>query len=164
MTKKYLESKLRLAIAVTAVALLSAGCQELQELMDGYSEPEWTSVVNHRDGRRFVTDGKIAIDVKFAEPKKLPTTTSASWFDSALYHHSIAEKQELFANVDIRADPEDATVLTAPGGLVFDKAQIDYVRGKFHGRLSFWQFQRMEPVVIMVDKQAIGVLRVLSQP
>ncbi len=29
--------------------------------MLGYSEPEWTSVVNHPDGRRFVTDGRLAM-------------------------------------------------------------------------------------------------------
>ncbi len=104
MGKKHADPKLRLTIAFTAAALLGAGCQEL---MMGYAEPEWTSVVNHPDGRCFVTDGRVAMDVTFAEPKELPTATAPSWFDSALRSHSVAERQELFSSLDVRASQDD---------------------------------------------------------
>ncbi len=67
--------------------------------------------------------------------------------------------------MDVRASQEDSNVLIGPGGIVLDKEHINYLRGKFTShRLTFWQFRRMNPVVIMIDVKAAGAMKVISQP
>ena len=147
------------------VALVSlAGCHEL---IMGYTTPEWTSVAKHRDGRQFLTDGSIAIEVKIAEEDELPeSTSSASWFSDALYQHSIAERQTLFALTDIKASKGNPEILIGPGQLQLEESHVSYLRKKIAAshRVTFWQHSRMQPLVIVVDGQGAGAIKPLAQP
>lgn len=153
-------SKVFFTAAFLGLSLI--GCQQL---FMNYSEPEWNAVARHSDGREFVTDGKIAIDVSFAELEELPTGQgSTAWFEGALQEQGFAERRELFSITDIRESEDDPDVSTGPGGLVLDSYQIEYIRGKFFGRkVSFWQLRRMDPLVIVVDEKPVGALKVISQ-
>ena len=105
------------------VALVSlAGCHEL---IMGYTTPEWTSVAKLGDGRQFVTDGSLAIDVNVAEEEELPeSASSASWFSDALYQHSIAERQVLFSLTDIKASEGNPEIVVAPGQLQLEESYV----------------------------------------
>lgn len=149
---------------VVAIVSLATGCKQLETAIKGYSAPEWNAVAKSSDGRQFVTDGRLALVVDLAQPKELPSETSPAWFDSALRSHSVAEKQELFTRQDVKASADDPNVVIAPGGIVLDKNHVNYVAGEVSGRLSFWQFSRMEPIVIVVDGKAAGAMKVISQP
>lgn len=146
------------------VALVSlAGCHEL---IMGYTTPEWTSVAKLGDGRQFVTDGSLAIDVNVAEEEELPeSTSSASWFSDALYQHSIAERQVLFGLTDIKASEGNPEIVVAPGQLQLEESYVSYLRKKLASRhrIAFWQHSRMQPVVIVVDGQGAGAIKPLAQ-
>lgn len=133
----------------------------------GYTTLEWTSVAKIPDGRQFVTDGSIAIDVALAQVEELPEAeSSASWFSDALYRNSLAQRRELFSVTDIKASKGNPEIVVAPGGLQLEEKYVSYIRNEFGSshRISFWQQGRMLPVVIVFDGvDAVGVLKVLAQ-
>ena len=145
-------------LTVALLSLLIAGCQDL---LMGNTEPEWNAVANHPDGRQFVTDGKIAIDVSVAELEELPTGRgSIDWFEPSMRANGFAERRVLFGLLDLRAH-DNPDLIAGPATLVLEKYQVDYLRGKFSGsQVGFWQLRQNDPLVILVDERAVGAVRV----
>lgn len=151
-------------LPLVALATL-VGCGNLHEMIMGYTTPEWKSVAQLRDGRQFVTDGAIALNVKVAEADPLPDAESKAWFSEALYLHSVAERQELFSLGDIKASEGNPSIVVGPGELQLEEVHVSYLRHKIASshRVAFWQHSRMQPVVIVLDGNGEGALKPLAQ-
>ena len=164
MSRKPAFLKISLIVTLAAGLFVAAGC----ELLMGYTTPEWTSVAKSPDGRQFVTDGSIAIDVAYAQVEELPEAeSSASWFSETLYRNSIAQRRELFSVMDIKASEGNPEIVIAPGGLQLEEKYVSYIQSKFarNHRVAFWQQRRMLPLVIVSDgTNAVGAMKVLAQP
>ena len=155
-----------LLVAILAV-LAVAGCDRVNELVMGYTTPEWRSVATLRDGRKFVTDGTIALDVKIAEiaDEDLPPEESAAWFSDALYQHSIAERQELFSLKDIKDLESSEVFVMGPGNLKLEQTYVTYLSNRYGSshRIAFWQHSSMQPIVIVVNGEGAGAMKPFSQ-
>lgn len=162
MNEKPAVLKTSLFLTLAASLLVFAGCDQLM----GYKTPEWTSVAKSRDGRQFVTDGKIAMDVEFAEPKELPTTESSPWFAEALDRNAAAERRVLFTLADIRPSDGNPEIVVAPGGMQLEESHVTYLQIKYASsyQVGLWQQRSMEPVVVVINGQAVGAFRPISQP
>jgi hypothetical protein len=150
---------------VALAPFVMGGCGDLNELVMGYTTPEWTSVAKLRDGRQFVTDGSIALEVAVAEVEEPPQETSRAWFSEALSQHSVAERQELFSLKDIKASEGNPSIVVGPGNLQLEETYVTYLSNKLSSshRVSFWQHSRMQPIVIVVDGVGAGAMKPLAQ-
>lgn len=155
-----LKRTLLLVLAASVFAL--ASCEQLM----GYKTPEWTSVAKSRDGRQFVTDGKIAMDVELAQPKALPTTESPAWFGEALDANARAERRVLFSIADIKPSQGNPEIVVAPGGMQLEESHVTYLQLKYASsyQVGLWQQRSMQPVVVVINGQAVGAFKPISQP
>ncbi len=163
MSRKPPWLKISLMVTLAAGLFVAASC----ELIMGYTTPEWTSVAKSRDGREFVTDGRIAIDVAYARVKELPEAeSSASWFSDALYRNSLAERRVLFAARDIKPSYGNSVIVLAPAGLELEESYVSYIQNKFSTshNIGYWQQSPTQPVVIVFDGSiAVGAMKVPGQ-
>ena len=163
MSRKSAFLKISLIVTLAAGLFVASGC----ELLMGYTTPEWTSVAKSRDGREFVTDGRIAIDVAYARVEELPEVeSSASWFSDALYRNSLAERRVLFSGRDIKPSEGNPEILIGPAGLQLEESYVSYIQHKFSTshNIAYWQQSPTQPVVIVFDGSiAVGAMKVPGQ-
>ena len=147
-----------------AALVLLDGCGNLNEMIMGYTTPDWRAVAKSRDGRQFVTDGAIALNVKVAEFEALPEGESKAWFSEALYLHSVAERQELFGLGDIKASEGNPSIVVGPGELQLEEVHVSYLRNAIASkhRVAFWQHSRMQPVIIVFDGVGEGAFEAVG--
>ena len=148
-----------LVCAVWAIAGL--GCQQLDRLF-APPEPHWNAIIQF-DGLEYVTDGTLAIDARLARLDRRPSRQSPAWFGRAFQKQSVAERRDLFSIHDIEVVDGEAEA-RGPANLVVDAASMAFLQAKLGGeRARMWQGLPMEPLVIVIDGQPIGALRVISQ-
>ena len=123
-------------------------------------EPTWQGIIRLRDGRTFVTDGGLAIDAALAKPAKLPDRElAAKVFEDYL---RASHKDECgFTDLDAAAS---GRTYTTPSGIALNATYINYLRrilpaASLHLRMT----GKMQPVVIVADRKAIGVLMPVRQ-
>ena len=111
MSRKQVLSERQLLLGTIAGAflfVLAAGCTS-------YTEPTWTSVAKV-EGRNYVTDGNIAIDMKLIEVSQPPPLQSTSkWFSESLFQNLRADTPEQFNLDEIRASDGNAEIVLGPG-------------------------------------------------
>jgi hypothetical protein len=70
---RHISSNAIVAIVIMTAQVLLAQTRIKPTTPGSSDDPAWQSVVRLPDGRTFVTDGGLAIDVAFAKPAQLPT-------------------------------------------------------------------------------------------
>jgi hypothetical protein len=144
---------------VLVAALAAASCSELQESIYGYEEPAWTATSELADGRVFVTDTHIALDVVWAQPETMPSGTfpreriepMIHWLERAGSPNamSLGEVQDLGVDGALRG----------PGGMLVSPEYIAYLRGKFMFHdVVLYARQNNEDIVVAIDGDFAGVL------
>ena len=160
MSRKQVLSERQLLLGTIAGAflfVLAAGCTS-------HTEPTWTSVAKV-EGRNYVTDGNIAIDMKLIEVSQPPPLQSTSkWFSESLFQNLRADTPEQFNLDEIRASDRNAEIVLGPGEQQLKEKYITYLTGKLSSdhRVAFWQLSEMEPMVIVVDGKAVGAMKALN--
>jgi hypothetical protein len=114
----------------------------------------WTRIVHLRDGRTFVSDGAIALDVEVAKPNVSPSHVLAEASAKVIEDYLTAELPDDFALSQLirRGD-----VYAAPSGVTLNPIYIDYLRRALpESRLRMKGSS--EPVVIELNGKAVGLL------
>jgi len=123
-------------------------------------DPTWQGIVRLADGRLFVTDGGLAIDAALAKPATLPDREFPS---KVLEDYLKAAHKDECSLSDLKAVASGRTY-TTPSGIALNATYIDYLRRRLptgSGRLRMTA--AMQPVVIVADGKAVGVLMPVRQ-
>jgi hypothetical protein len=123
-------------------------------------DPTWQGILRMRDGRTFVSDGGLAIDAAVAKPGKLPGRELPA---KILEDYLGASHKDECGLRDLAAAASGLTY-TTPSGIVLNATYINYLRRILpaaSGRLRMTG--KTQPVVIVVNGKAIGVLMPVAQ-
>jgi len=118
-------------------------------------DPAWQGVVRMSDGRRFVTDGGLAVDVAVARPAKLPDRELPG---KTLESYLAASSPVEFGFGDLVVAPTGHTY-TAPQGIPLNATYINYLRRILPSRdVRFRMSGALQPVVVLAGGKAVAVL------
>jgi hypothetical protein len=123
-------------------------------------DPAWQGILRLSDGRTFVTDGGLAIDATLARPAKLPDRKLTA---KVLEGYLNASHKDEFRFADLDAAMSGWTY-TTPSGIALNATYINYLRRNLAaGSTRFRMTAIMQPVVIVVNGSAVGVLMPVKQ-
>ena len=120
----------------------------------GSPGPLWQTMVQLDDGRKFVTDGGMAIDAALVKPT-LPNNAPVS--GKIIERYLSADLPNEFSLSQL--SPRDGRTYAAPSGIVLNATYIDFVRRTLPPRQVRLRMKGdLDPVVITVDGKAVGVM------
>ncbi len=121
------------------------------------SAPAWRGVLTLSDGRRFVTDGGLAVDIALVMPGTVPTTdlsASAKVIEGYMAGPYTSE----FGPGDVRIGPRTGTFV-GPVGILMNATYINFLRNAVPAaRLRFAVKGPRDPIVILVGGMPAGLL------
>lgn len=117
----------------------------------------WQKQVRLHDGRTFVSDGRFALDAALAKPAAPPSTVLPEATAKIIEGYLTAELPDEFGLSQLT--DRSGHKYTAPSGVVLNPIYVDYLRRALPAsRLRFRMKGDMEPVVIVLDGKAVGLL------
>ena len=123
-------------------------------------DPVWQGVLRMADGRTFVTDGGLAIDASLAKPAKLPEREIPPKVMQD--YLSVANPNE-YGLSDLTAAPSGKTY-SAPNGVALNATYVDFLRRILPGgSVRLRVGEKRQPIVIVADGRAVGVLMPVAQ-
>ncbi len=119
------------------------------------AEPAWQGVVRASDGRSFITDGGLAIDVTLVKPAKLPDRELPG---KVLEQYFASPHKDEYRLNELRvANPSKTYV--SPSGVLLNATYVDYLRKVLPAASVLLRMNGdMQPIVVAVDGKAVGVL------
>lgn len=119
-------------------------------------DPSWQAVVVMTDGRRFITDGGLAVDTTVAKPETVPQREVPGKVLEGYF--STPHKEECRFSDLTRAT--SGRTYTTPGGLPLNATYVDYLRRVLPGagRARFRIAGDLQPVLLLVDDKVMAVL------
>src|SRR5262245_66190499 len=145
-----------LAVAVMAVMtgqIMSA--QRMTPTAPGTAgDPVWQGVVRLSDGRTFITDGGLAVDTAFAKPATLPAREIPG---KVMETYLNAEHKDEYGFGDLTPAATGKTY-TPPSGIRLSARYLDYLRRTLPSGVRFRVSGELQPIGIVVDGKAVGVL------
>ena len=118
----------------------------------------WDKAVRLNDGRTFVSDGRLLLDAAMAKPAVLPTNVLPEVTAKRVEGYLTAALPDEFGFSQLTRDGSSGNY-KAPSGVVLNAIYIDYVRRTLPvSRLRFRMKSDFEPVVILLDGKAVGLL------
>ena len=144
---------------LAGVTLVTSGCDRIGQAVFGYEVPVWTSVVHLADGRVFVTDEYIALDVEWAKPEELPTKTfPAEGIESIIRHQELSGSFDEFSIKTVTDVGVEGTY-RGKGGVLLNKKHVDYLRWHFMAHdVQLHASSTIDDVVISIDGVFAGAL------
>ena len=125
-------------------------------------DPNWQRVVSLSDGRKFVTDGGMAIDIAIAKPK-LPAEGLAEIPGKILEGHLAGSFTHEFGLGELKVK-EAGRTFVAPSGVLLSVTYVDFLRRAMPASTVRLRMKgNMEPIVIMANGSAVGVLMPVKQ-
>jgi len=122
-------------------------------------EPTWQGVLRLSDGRTFVTDGGLALDAALAKPSALPERQVAA---KVLEDYLNAPHKEECSLSDLNP-AASGKGYTTPSGIELNATYITFLRRHLPSDASLRSTARNQPIVIVVDGKAVGVLMPVRQ-
>lgn len=124
--------------------------------------PTWSRVLKMPDGRTFVTDGGLSIDVKFAQPATLPPTVIPP--ESAkILAGLMTEPFDRESGLDELRPGAFPNSFATPDDVTLNGNYLTFLRRVLPaGRTRLRTRGKRDPVVIVTDGQAIGVMMPLA--
>jgi hypothetical protein len=148
------------AVLVMAAQMMVAQTRMKPTAPGTSGDPTWQGIVRMRDGRTFVTDGGLAIDAALAKPAKLPDRELAA---KLLETYFAASHKNECGFKDLAGATSGRTYST-PSGIALNATYINYLRRILPAASARFRMNgNMEPVVIVVNGKAIGVLMPVKQ-
>ncbi len=146
------------AVAMTADSSINA---QDSSPASGPSAPlTWKRAVHLHDGRTFVSDGAIALDAEVAKPGIQPGQNLPEASAQVLERYLAAELPDEFALSQLT---RRGRVYAAPSGVTLNPIYVDYLRRTLPAsRVRFRMKSPSEPVVILLDGKAVGMLMPMS--
>jgi hypothetical protein len=120
--------------------------------------PNWQRLVRLQDGRTFVSDGAFSLDAALAKPAVLPTHILTEATAKVVEGYLTAALPDEFALSQL-APRRDLQKYVAPSGVMLNPIYVDYLRRTLPGStLRFRMKGDLEPIVIVLDSKAVGLL------
>ena len=150
---------LRPAAATVVAMLLSQGLLAQTHMTPAApgtaGDPKWQGIVRMSDGRTFVTDGGLAVDVALAKPSKLPERVVSG---KVLETYLAAAKPDEFGFADLRVAVSGRTY-TTPKGIPLNATYINYLRRILPvPTVRFRMSGEQDPVLVVASGKTVGVL------
>ena len=122
--------------------------------------PVWSGSVQMPDGRMFVTDGGLALDVAVAKPEPPPATSLPIETGKVFEGHLKASHTDEIDLADLKIG-EHQNTFVGPRGIGVNGNYVNYLRRTIpKSRLRFRSDR--DPVVIVVENRAVGLLMPLA--
>ena len=125
--------------------------------------PAWSRVMNMPDGRTFVTDGGLSVDVTFAKPATLPSVVippeSAKILAgrmTAPYDHEIRLGQLTTGSFK--------NAFSTPDGISLNGNYVNFLRAVMPPSARLRTRGKTDPVVVVADGQPVAILMPLAPP
>lgn len=148
-------------VGLLALPLVWCSCSKVRQVVLSYEEPRWTATSELSDGRIFVTDEHIAIDVAWAEPDSMPGST----FPASRIEPTIRRKERAASTTSmglgnvLKGGVQENGTFRGPGGIPLAEVYVGYLRGKFmFHNVVLHSNLRGEDLVIEIDGEYAGVL------
>ncbi len=122
-------------------------------------DPVWQGKVRINDGRTFITDGGLAVDVAVARPAALP---GREFSGKVLENYLKASQKDEYGFADLRLAATGKTY-TSPSGIALNATYINYLRRIAPSKSRFRMTGGLQPIVVVADGSAIAVLMPVKQ-
>jgi hypothetical protein len=120
--------------------------------------PEWSHTVKlpAPDGRTFVTDGRLTIDLQHGRPAVRPSATLAPDQTRAIGNYLTAPYPTEFGFDDLKPSA-DGHSLTGPSGVALSSYYIAFLR-KNAPRVRLRMRSAADPLLLVLDDRPVGLL------
>jgi hypothetical protein len=109
------------------------------------------------DGRVFVSDGAITLDAALAKPSQLPSVQLGPEAGAIIAGYLNADLPDEVRLDDLERGNRPQTY-QAPTGVLLSATYVDYLRTLFSSSLRLRMKGAREPVVIVSEGKAVGVV------
>lgn len=125
--------------------------------------PAWKRMVRIADGRTFVTDGSLAIDVTLARPSPPPAQVLSGGTAKVLEGYLSAQLKDEFGLSELKKSGTPSYYLS-PSGVMLNTMYVDYLRRLLPGAtLRFRMEGGVNPVIILSNGAVVGVLMPMAR-
>jgi hypothetical protein len=112
--------------------------------------------VHLHDGRTFISDGAVALDAALTKATSSESQVLPEASAKIIEGYLTAELPDEFASYQLSRRGE---TYVAPSGVALNPIYIDYLRRTLpESRLRFRMKSDLEPVVVLLDGKAVGLL------
>jgi hypothetical protein len=126
--------------------------------------PTWSRVLSLPDGRTFVTDGGLSVDVKLAKPATLPSVVLPPESAKILAGHLTGPYDKEIGLGELQPGSFKNS-FTTPDGIGLNGNYINFLRQILPAaRTRLRTRGKMEAVVIVTDGQAVAIMMPLAMP
>lgn len=152
-----------LAMAIALFATAAAAQQAPRPTSPNVETPPvWTRTLQMPDGRTFVSDGGLAVDVDIVKPASLPQTVIPPASAKIIAGHLTAPHKTEIALAELRNGARKNTFV-GPDDIAVNGNYVTLLRRTASGaKLRFRG--ATDPIVIVVDQRPVGVLMPLAMP
>ena len=124
--------------------------------------PQWTRVLNMPDGRTFVTDGGISIDVKIAKPATLPSVVLPPESGKLIADRMATPYDREISLGDLRPGVFKHSFAT-PDGIELNGNYVTFLRQTTPAAKTRLRTKgKRDAVVVMIDGQAVAIMMPLA--
>lgn len=145
-----------LLVSCALLSLSSSSTVQAQSAGDG--TPKWSKRLELSDGRTFVSDGAIALDASLAKPAGIETMTKVPGAAIERYFQVPFTSEVRTSDLTARG-----TQYVTPDGMPLNGLYVEYLRKSVGSRLRFRMTGDRQPVVLMLDGRAIGVVMPMAK-
>jgi hypothetical protein len=156
---RHITSQATAAVVVITAQVLLAQTPMKPTEPGARGDPAWQGVLRLPDGRTFVTDGGMAIDAALAKPAKLPDRELAA---KILVDYLNASHKDEYGFSDFTAAASGRTY-ASPSGIALNATYISFLRRILPSSARFRMTAPTQPIVIVVNERAVGVLMPVKQ-
>jgi hypothetical protein len=122
----------------------------------GGAPPQWRRVLKLTDGRSFITDGGMTLDVALAKPATLPTDVVSGAVAKVVEGYLSAQLPNEIGLNDLG---RRGSSYGGPGGILLNEGYIDYLRNVLPARRVRLRMKTdTDPVIVVLDGKPIGLL------
>jgi hypothetical protein len=124
--------------------------------------PQWTRVLKMPDGRTFVTDGGISIDVKIAKPATLPSVVLPPESGKIIADRMAAPHDHEIGLGDLRPGSFKNSFAT-PDGIELNGNYVTFLRQTTpSAKMRLRTKGKRDAVVVVIDGQAVAIMMPLA--
>ena len=128
------------------------------------SPPAWSRVLNMPDGRTFVTDGGLSVDIRFAKPATLPSVVLAPESAKILAGRMAEPYDKEIGFGELRPGSFQNSFAT-PDGISLNGNYVNFLRQVVPvARTRLRTRGKTDAVVMVVDGQAVAIMMPLQPP
>ena len=151
-----------ISIAVAAAASLQAQKPPIKPSSPAVvGPPQWSRVLPMPDGRTFVTDGGLSVDVKYAKPATMPSTVLPEHSGKIIADRMMAPHDKEIGLGELTVGTFKNSFAT-PDGVSLNGNYVSFLRERLPSKTRLRTRGKSDPVTIVIDGQAVGIMMPLA--